>query len=42
VIKTGEIWAGAPAKLLRTLSAEEAAFIGQSAATYVALAAEHK
>ncbi|GBF89259.1 gamma carbonic anhydrase, mitochondrial [Raphidocelis subcapitata] len=41
-IKTGQIWAGAPAKLLRTVSSEEAAFLVQSADNYAHLAQEHK
>jgi len=42
VVKTGQIYAGAPAKLLRTLTAEEASFLKQSADNYTALAAEHR
>ncbi|KIY95938.1 transferase [Monoraphidium neglectum] len=42
VIKTGQIWAGAPAKLLRTVSAEEASFLVQSADNYAKLAQAHK
>jgi hypothetical protein len=42
VVKTGQIWAGAPAKLLRTVSAEEAGFLVQSADNYARLAREHK
>lgn len=42
VIKTGQIWAGSPAKLLRTVSAEEAAFLVHSASNYADLAKEHR
>jgi carbonic anhydrase/acetyltransferase-like protein (isoleucine patch superfamily) len=42
IVKTGQIFAGAPAKLLRALTAEEAAFLKQSADNYVGLAREHK
>lgn len=41
-MKTGQIFAGSPAKLLRQLTAEEAAFLRQSADNYTSLAAEHK
>jgi carbonic anhydrase/acetyltransferase-like protein (isoleucine patch superfamily) len=41
-VKTGQIWAGAPAKLLRTVSAEEASFLVQSADNYAKLAQAHK
>lgn len=41
VIPTGQVWAGNPAKFLRALSPEEAAFINASAANYAELAAVH-
>jgi carbonic anhydrase/acetyltransferase-like protein (isoleucine patch superfamily) len=41
-VKSGEVWAGNPAKLLRPVSAEEAAFIPVSAQNYVELAQEYK
>lgn len=41
-VKTGEMWAGNPAKLFRPLTAEEAAFIPISAQHYVNLAKEYK
>lgn len=41
VVPKGEIWAGRPAKLLRKLEPEEAAFVTRSAANYAVLAAEH-
>jgi carbonic anhydrase/acetyltransferase-like protein (isoleucine patch superfamily) len=41
-VKTGEVWAGNPAKLLRPVSAEEAAFIPVSAQNYVELSQEYK
>eukprot|EP00879_Flechtneria_rotunda_P000838 GHRR01000963.1.p1 GENE.GHRR01000963.1~~GHRR01000963.1.p1 ORF type:complete len:310 (+),score=93.64 GHRR01000963.1:189-1118(+) len=41
-VKTGEVWAGAPAKLLRKLSAEEKGFVAASADNYAKLAAEHR
>jgi len=42
VVRTGQIWAGSPAKLLRTLTAEEAAFVSGSADNYAKLALAHK
>jgi carbonic anhydrase/acetyltransferase-like protein (isoleucine patch superfamily) len=42
VVKSGEIYAGAPAKLLRKLSAEEKGFVAASADNYAKLAAEHR
>lgn len=42
VVKTGEVWAGAPAKLLRKLTAEEKGFVAASADNYAKLAAEHR
>ncbi len=41
-IPAGELWAGAPAKLLRALSADEAAYIPASVAHYVRLGQAHK
>lgn len=41
-MKSGEIWAGAPAKLLRKLSAEEKGFVAASADNYAKLATEHR
>ncbi|CAL8460604.1 g133 [Coccomyxa elongata] len=41
VIPSGELWGGNPAKLLRPLKPEEAAFISKSAQTYAELGAEH-
>eukprot|EP00878_Enallax_costatus_P004912 GHUV01005167.1.p1 GENE.GHUV01005167.1~~GHUV01005167.1.p1 ORF type:complete len:283 (+),score=59.39 GHUV01005167.1:213-1061(+) len=40
-VKTGEVWAGAPAKLLRKLSAEEKGFVAASADNYARLARQH-
>lgn len=42
VVKTGEIWAGVPAKLLRTLSADEKGFVAASADNYARIATEHR
>lgn len=42
VVKTGEIWAGIPAKLLRQLSADEKGFVAASADNYARIATEHK
>jgi carbonic anhydrase/acetyltransferase-like protein (isoleucine patch superfamily) len=42
VVKSGEIYAGAPAKLLRKLSAEEKGFVAASADNYAKLATEHR
>lgn len=41
VVKAGEIWAGAPAKLLRKLSVEEKGFVAASADNYAKLASDH-
>ena len=41
VVKTGQVWAGTPAKLLRELAEGESAFIAQSAEDYAFLAAVH-
>lgn len=40
-VPSGQLWGGSPAKFLRALKPEEADFLPQSAALYVALAAEH-
>lgn len=40
-IPSGQVWAGNPAKFLRELTAEEVAFISQSAKNYVNLAQIH-
>ena len=40
-IPAGEIWGGNPAKMLRALKPEEAAFISKSAQHYAELGAEH-
>lgn len=42
VVKAGEIWAGNPARKLRDLLPEEAAFIEKSASNYAELAQQHK
>ena len=41
-VPASELWAGVPAKLLRALSAEEAAYIPDSVAHYVRLGQAHK
>ena len=41
VVKTGQVWAGTPAKFLRELAQGETSFILQSAEDYAALAAVH-
>jgi carbonic anhydrase/acetyltransferase-like protein (isoleucine patch superfamily) len=41
-VPAGELWAGAPAKLLRALSDEEAAYIPDSVAHYVRLGQAHR
>ncbi len=41
-VKSGELWAGNPAKLLRPVSPEEAAYIPISARHYVELAQDYK
>ncbi|KAK9829503.1 hypothetical protein WJX72_006243 [[Myrmecia] bisecta] len=40
-VSSGQIWAGNPAKFLRSLEEGEAAFINQSAVNYASLAAVH-
>jgi carbonic anhydrase/acetyltransferase-like protein (isoleucine patch superfamily) len=40
-VPAGEIWGGNPARLLRALKPNEAAFLAESAEHYVALSAEH-
>eukprot|EP00798_Chlamydomonas_sp_ICE-L_P021398 gene21398-28356_t len=42
LVKTGEVWAGSPAKMLRMLSPEEQMFVSQSALNYAELADEHR
>lgn len=42
VVPSGEIWAGSPAKMLRKVDPEEAAFIAKSASGYATLALQHK
>lgn len=42
VVKTGEIWSGVPAKLLRHLSADEKGFVSASAENYARIATEHR
>lgn len=37
-----QVWAGSPAKFLRELEPEEAAFIAKSAANYSELSSVHK
>ena len=41
-VPAGELWAGVPAKLLRALSDEEAAYIPDSVAHYVRLGQAHR
>ncbi len=41
VVRSGELWGGLPAKLLRDLTAEEIAFIEYSAQRYVKLASDY-
>ncbi len=40
-VPAGELWGGNPARCMRPLKPEEAAFIPQSAAMYAQLGAEH-
>ncbi len=40
-VPSGQIWGGSPARYLRDLKPEEAAFLKESADSYVAVAAEH-
>lgn len=42
VVKSGEVWAGSPAKFLRKLSPEEQDFVRNSACNYTELANEHR
>mmetsp|Transcript_58832 Transcript_58832/g.157251 ORF Transcript_58832/g.157251 Transcript_58832/m.157251 type:complete len:81 (-) Transcript_58832:74-316(-) len=42
VVKSGELWAGVPARKLRDLTEAEAAFIEKSAAQYVDFGIWHK
>ena len=41
-VGSGQLWAGSPAKLLRPVSAQEAAFIPVSAQNYVDLSREYR
>ena len=41
-VKSGELWAGNPAKLMRPLRDEERRYIAELPSRYVALAAEHR
>ena len=41
-VKTGELWAGNPAKMMRELKPEDTAFFPKSAANYVALAEQYR
>ncbi|GFR42908.1 hypothetical protein Agub_g3904 [Astrephomene gubernaculifera] len=41
-IPSGQVWAGSPAKFLRELEPEEAAFVAKSAANYSELSGVHK
>ncbi len=41
-VPSGQLWAGSPAKLLRDLTPEESAFIGESARHYAELAAVYR
>jgi len=41
-VKSGQIWAGNPARFLRDLTPEEKAFLSQSAGNYVSLAETHR
>lgn len=40
-VKSGELWAGNPAKMMRELKPEDVAFFPRSAANYVKLAAQY-
>ena len=42
VVKSGELWAGRPAKKIRDLSDEDKLFIRQSAASYIDFATRHQ
>lgn len=42
VVKSGELWAGVPAKFFRKLTEEEIAYIATSAENYALLAKEYK
>lgn len=41
-VRKGELWGGSPAKPMRELRPEEAAFFAKSAANYVALATQYR
>jgi len=40
-VPSGQLWAGNPARFMRALTPDEAAFIPKSAAVYAQLGAEH-
>jgi hypothetical protein len=40
-VPSGELWAGAPARFMRAMTAEEKAFTATSAATYAEVGAVH-
>lgn len=42
VVKSGELWAGVPAKYIRDLTAEEVEHIKKSARNYITLSSEYK
>lgn len=42
VVKTGQLWGGAPARYMRDLTAEEIAYMAVSAENYVRLALEYQ
>lgn len=42
VVKSGELWAGVPAKFFRSLTPEEIEYIWASEKNYINLAAEHR
>jgi carbonic anhydrase/acetyltransferase-like protein (isoleucine patch superfamily) len=41
-VRRGELWAGSPAKLLRTMSEDDIANLGRTALHYAALASEYR
>jgi carbonic anhydrase/acetyltransferase-like protein (isoleucine patch superfamily) len=41
-VKSGELWGGNPAKLMRLLTEAEKRYIAELPSRYVALAAEHR
>ena len=42
IVPSGELWAGSPAKLFRSLRQEEIDYIYTSEANYIKLGQEHK